>query len=272
VRGGCLIEAVLSTWRLRRFGGRGRLWRLPLASGLGLAATLGCGAAESPLAGPDKPHREAAQREVLHRQASRSWWEQLEGVRQGRRSELWIEDGWVDDQAFSQLPGDAAVERLWLDHGRLTDQSVPRLAGLSQLRSIRLRHSPLSDDGVACLAQLPRLESLNLPQAALTAVGLSAFRAHPTLIQLRVAGAGIDDACCDVIAQLPALRYLHLIAPTITGSGLLQLAAAPQLQSLYIDACELPAEAWEAFFRRAPGVHVHVDQTHLDLDPNRHRH
>ena len=69
-----------------------------------------------------------------------------------------------------------------------------------------------------------------------------------------------------------ALRYLHLIVPSITASGLQQLAAAPQLQSLYIDGCELPAEAWEAFFRRAPTVHVHVDQVHLDLDPNRHRH
>ncbi len=263
MRGGYLTETSLFP-RARREGGAGyrSVWSLRIVLCLGLTAGLGCGV-EQPV---------SAVSEATRPEASRQWLEQLEALRRGLSRDLLVDDGWVDDRAFDQLPDGTAVERLWLEHGRLTDRSVPRLVGLSQLRSIRLRHSPLSDQGVARLAELPRLESLNLPQAELSAVGLSAFKDHPVLIQLRVAGSGIDDACCALIAQMPALRYLHLIAPSITASGLQQLAAAPQLQSLYIDGCELPAEAWEAFFRRAPAVHVHVDQVHLDLDPNRHAH
>lgn len=270
MRGGRLTEAVHLTWRRGRFDESCRRRLVFGTLGPLLFAIFGC-RAESPRSlVPGERSVEATVEATV--EASRQWPEQLEALRRGGRIDLVVDDGWVDDRAFTQLPPGSAVERLWLDHGSLTDESISRLVGLTQLRSIRLRQSPLSDGAVARLAELSQLESLNLPQARVSAVGLSAFQNHPTLMQLRVAGCAIDDDACAVIAQMPALRYLHLIAPKITGAGLLQLAAAPRLQSLYVDACDLPAEVWEAFFLRAPSVHVHVDQAHLDLDPNRHRH
>jgi hypothetical protein len=74
------------------------------------------------------------------------------------------------------------------------------------------------------------------------------------------------------IARWPAIRMLHLIDVPITDQGLAELAKIERLQSLYVDGGEMTDAGWDALFKGRPRLHVHVNQQHLDRDPNKHQH
>jgi hypothetical protein len=71
---------------------------------------------------------------------------------------------------------------------------------------------------------------------------------------------------------LPELRYIHIIGPQLTEKGVQALALIPKLQSLYVDECDLPEEAWDELLKQRPDIHFHLDQQHLDRDPGKHPH
>jgi hypothetical protein len=92
------------------------------------------------------------------------------------------------------------------------------------------------------------------------------------LQQLRLGGGGINDEACEALQLLPELRYVHLIGPSLTEQGVQALAFIPKLQSLYVDQCNLPEEAWDELLKQRPDIHFHLDQQHLDRDPAKHPH
>ena len=198
--------------------------------------------------------------------------EQLAAVREGRSDEIRLEHTALGPQELESLAELASLRALVLDAGIVKDSDVKYLTALTGLEHLRLRDSPLSDIGIKELAdgQLQSLRILNLPQARPTAIGLRELARLPKLRQLRIAGRQIDDAAIEELAKWPALSSLHLIQPGMTDRSLVTLASMQELSSLYIDECPLSDAAWSKFFASRPGLHVHIDQAHHDLDPNVH--
>ncbi len=161
-----------------------------------------------------------------------------------------------------------------VDAGIVRDDNVRHLTKLSGLQHLRLRESPLGDAGLKALAdgELQNLLILNLPQARPTWLGLRELSRLPKLRQLRIAGRQINDQAIEELSHWPALTSLHLIQPGITEKSLETLAGMNELSSLYIDECPLSDAAWSKLFAARPGLHVHIDQAHHDLDPSAHAH
>ncbi len=198
--------------------------------------------------------------------------DQLARLKAGTSDEIRFERSAVGSTELQQLDGLANLRALVLDAGVVADSDVRYLTKLTGLEHLRLRESPLGDAALVELAQgqLNSLLILNLPQARPTAVGLKALAALPKLRQLRIAGRQIDDAAIEELTQWPALSSLHLIQPGITARSLETLAGMARLSSLYVDECPLPDEAWLKLFAARPDLHVHIDQSHHDLDPHAH--
>ena len=47
------------------------------------------------------------------------------------------------------------------------------------------------------------------------------------------------------------------------------VAALPKLQSFYLDDSDVSEAALERLLLSRPGLHLHLDQRHLDRDPHR---
>lgn len=195
---------------------------------------------------------------------------QIAAVNQGNSNEVRLEQASLGPEQLALLAGLTQLRTLVLDAGNVRDEDVGIVATLTGLEHLRLRGSPLTDAGLTQLgrSQLHSLIILNLPQAKPTAIGLRELGRLPRLRQLRMAGRQIDDAAIDVLASWPALTSLHLIQPAITDRSLETIGGMDQLTSFYIDECPLSDAAWEELFRLRPKLHVHIDQSHHDLDPH----
>jgi hypothetical protein len=195
--------------------------------------------------------------------------EQVLAVREGRADR--IEAAAPPTAAdWESLRGLAGLRVLVLDGGVAGDPEAELLATLPDIERLVLRQSPLSDAGFAALACCRSLADLNVPQAVCTGGGIEQLAALPELRSLRLGGprlAGPEVA--RAIATLPALRSLHLIDVAIGDEGLDALAELATLRNLYLDGAGVSDAAWERYFDRRPGVHVHVDQAHHDRDPHR---
>lgn len=203
------------------------------------------------------------------------WKSQVAAVVQGDSVEIRCADAPMTDQQLTDLVKlDGKLLDLLVDRGGISDQNVQSIARIRSLEHLRIRESQLSDAALDVLAKgnLRSLRILNLPQSAITARGIEYLRQFPALTQLRLGGPQLTDEAALAIAGLPALKSLHLIGPKLSDEGLRHLATAPHLASLYIDDCPLSDEAWEKVFELKPGLHVHIDQSHHDRDPNAHSH
>lgn len=202
------------------------------------------------------------------------WNLQIAAVKAGESDTIHTHQRVNEAQLKLLPPLGESLQHLLIDAGEVTDDGLQQIAQLPQLIHLRMRESPITDQGLAHLSQagMPQLRILNLPQARVGAEGIHSLRELPRLEQLRLGGTTLDDAAAEELAQLPALRSLHLIGPSLTAQGLTALAHAPRLGSLYVDDCPLPDEAWEHLFAAKPNMHVHIDQSHHDRDPNAHGH
>lgn len=178
----------------------------------------------------------------------------------------------VADEALRVLSGLENLETLRLDGGRVTDVGVKYLIDLPSLTELRLRLSPLSDASAPQIAALGNLRILNLPHSRWTSAAIRQLSDMESLRQLRLGSAEADEGLARAVAELDQLTSLHLIDIPLSDKDLQLLAAMPNLQSLYIDGADLSEEAWASVFQDHPHLHVHVDQSHLDRDPNPHRH
>lgn len=204
--------------------------------------------------------------------AAESFADQVALVRTGQSNRIEVD---VPPPAaeWESLSGLAGLRVFILRAGIATDAEAAILATLPDIERLVLRDSPLSDEGFTRLAAITTLRDVNVPQAACTAAGIRALAALPSLERLRLGGPHLAGA--DVgraVAALPRLRSLHLIDVVIGDEGLDALGELSNLRNLYLDGAGASDEAWERYFKRRPGVHVHVDQVHHDRDPGRHEH
>lgn len=182
-------------------------------------------------------------------------------------------DAPMTDQQLAELNAqDAWLENLLIDEGQLSDQGLKAIVDLPNLSHLRLRQSPIGDLGLVEIAKLAKLRVLNLPQSQVTAGGLRALAKNTTLRSLRLGGDRLDSTAAQSLAELKTLTSLHLIDVPIDDAGLKVIMTLPNLQSLYIDGSEITQQGWDQLLEARPGLHLHVNQQHLDRDPHKHPH
>lgn len=179
----------------------------------------------------------------------------------------------ITDQQLAELSADDAwLENLLVDEGEVSDQGLQALVELPNLSHLRLRRSPIGDQGLVAIAELAKLRVLNLPQSQVTSGGLRALAKNTTLRSLRLGGERLNSTAAESLAGLKTLNSLHLIDVPIDDAGLRTIMTLPDLQSLYIDGSEITQEGWDWLLQTHPKLHLHVNQQHLDRDPNKHQH
>ena len=197
---------------------------------------------------------------------------QIDAVRAGRASTI-IAPVPLSASEWESLRGLAGLRELVLEQGGADDDRAEILTTLPDIERLVLRHAPLTDAGFRLLAECRSLRDLNVPQAACTAAGLRPLAALPHLRSLRLGGSQLaGPEVCEAIAGLERLRSVHLIDVPIGDDGLAALERLPGLWNLYLDGAGVSDGAWERYFQACPKVHVHVDQTHHDRDPQGHPH
>ncbi|QDS86970.1 Leucine Rich repeats (2 copies) [Rosistilla ulvae] len=169
-----------------------------------------------------------------------------------------------------QLSNLDSLTDLLIDGGVVTDKGLAAIATCPNLKHLRLRFSPISDAGMQQIAQMAELEILNLPQSQVTAAGIAELKQLSKLRQLRLGSTHATAAICQPISELTGLRSLHLIDIPVDDENLLRLADLKSLRSLYIDGGRVTDAGWQAMFEKRRDLHIHIDQTHHDLDPGKH--
>jgi hypothetical protein len=202
-----------------------------------------------------------------------SWEAQLAAVKNGETDRIEITEQPVGDEQLKQLAGLNALRELLIDKGRMSSASLVSLSKLPKLEHIRIRGARIDDEGFRLICAIPALKRINLPQADLTDEGLQAIAEAKQLESLRIGSPRVSDEGVKHIAQLDTIRWLHFIDLPLGDASLKTIGAHfPKLESLYIDGGKFSDLAWDEFFQKRPGLHVHIDQKHHDRDPHSHSH
>ncbi|QDV42924.1 Leucine Rich repeats (2 copies) [Stieleria neptunia] len=191
--------------------------------------------------------------------------DQLARGRSGDADRIELSQTPIDDRALEELTdADEWLEVLQLDAGVVNDAGLESIAALPQLWHLRLRHSPVTDRGLKTIARCRSIQILNLPHCDATAVGVAELAALPELRNLRLGGVHLGADTAASVAGVESLRNVHLIGVPIDDQGLRQIASLPKLRSLYLDDSAVTQSGWDWLFETHPGLHVHVNQKHLD--------
>ncbi len=166
----------------------------------------------------------------------------------------------------------ALVDTVIFDQGKITDEGLKAICTLPNLQHLRLRLSPITDEGFKMLAGCKKLWFLNLPHCDCTIEGLEHLKDLPALRQLRLGPGRLDNEAPRAITKIGSLRGLHLIGVPVTNEGMKAIADMKSLESLYLDDSAVTEAGWDWLFENRPHLHVHVNQQHLDRDPQSHRH
>ncbi len=202
----------------------------------------------------------------------RNWQGQVSDVLAGKSDEIHIQYETITDAHLAEAPLLTQLVALTLEQSEVTDQGVRRLADLPNLQRLKIRGGAIGDDGVKHLSRLTELRSVNLPQGSFTDQGLASLAQLPHLEQLRFGSSKVTDEGLKHIANMKNLRFLHLIHAPITDAGLQHLHGMTQLESFYLDGGQATEQGLGDLLKALPGLHIHLDQRHLDNDPHRHDH
>ena len=142
---------------------------------------------------------------------------------------------------------------------------------MENLVQLRIR-SRLTDAAVPLILNMESLRFLNLPQADFTDLGIEALSAHPNIQLLRIGGKRLSNKSLKSIATMSSLSFLHLIAVPIDNNGLPSLYGMQDLQSLYLDDTKVTDAGLVELLNHLPRLHLHINQNHIDRDPNKHNH
>ena len=198
--------------------------------------------------------------------------DQLALGRSGQSEQIELLHNPVEDATLELLSADDDwLGTLILDAGTITDRGAQSIAQLPQLWHLRLRQSPLTDLGLGRIADCRSIQILNLPQCDASAQGVAKLAELSQLHNLRLGGPNLGAETADAIASIQSLRNIHLIGVPINDEGLRQIASLPKLQSLYLDDSAVSPQGWDWLFETHPDLHVHVNQKHLDRDPQDHQ-
>lgn len=200
-----------------------------------------------------------------------SFAEQVRAVRRGKATEI-ESDEVLGDEEFKLLQGLKNLESLKLENAvDVTDESGEVLGQLTSLRYLKLRGSPIGDMSGQFIAKLHSLKFLNLPHSQLSVIGMQTIR-DLKLEMVRVGSNRFDDQAIVEVARYPELRFLHLINCPVTDKGLRELHHADQLESLYLDNTQVTDEGLKLLLEHQPRLHIHLNQAHVDWDPNADSH
>lgn len=197
--------------------------------------------------------------------------EQLEQVIAGKADSINISDVVAIDEDLEVLRNQLGIRTLIIDEGIITDAGLNAIGSLTNLVHLRLRQSPISDEGLKHLLSLQNLRVLNLPQADVSIAGIESLTALTKLRQLRIGGNGRSDISRKV-SLLNNLRAIHLINVPVTDESLKLMCEMPHIESLYLDNPSITELGWDWLFATHPEIHIHVNQSHHDRDPNWHSH
>ena len=202
-----------------------------------------------------------------------SFSDQVKAVKQGERTAIHVQAGAVTDAELELLRGATTLTELQLESGKVTDAGLETLRDCPAIELLKLRHSPIGDSGMKTIGACQQLRVLNLPHAQFSDQGLAELKSLSHLELLRFHSPHVTDDGLKTLAEasLP-LRFLHLIDVPVTDAGLEHLIGITSLESLYIDGGQLSREAIERLYTARPELHIHFNQQHLDIDPQRHEH
>ncbi len=239
-----------------------------------LVAALCCALSGCLPSAPATPVAELPSADAAESSAELSLAEQIAAVRRGESTRILLEREVLDDDNLNALSKLASLTDLLLDNSasQFSIMGIATLAEMPNLQHLRIRGRGIDDAGLREMAKIKRLRILNVPHGSFSNDGLEYLADAPHLEHFRFGSPRVTDEGMKTIARWPAIRMLHLIDVPITDAGLAELARIERLQSLYIDGGRITDAGWDALFRDRPKLHVHVNQQHLDRDPNKHPH
>ena len=177
----------------------------------------------------------------------------------------------VTDGDLLLLTNSEHITSILIDNGDITEKGLNPLTSMENLIQLRIR-TRLKDAAIPFIMKMTRLRFLNLPQADFTDDGILALSSHPNIQLLRIGGPRLSNRSLESIATMPSLSFLHLIDVPVNDHGLPALYEMQQLQSLYLDDTRVTDEGLAKLLGKLPRLHLHINQTHIDRDPNKHEH
>lgn len=178
----------------------------------------------------------------------------------------------VSDGDLKAISKSQQLETLILDGGGVEPDQIKELLSLKSLEHLRIRNCAIDDEGVRLLMQLKKLRIFNFPQAQFSNASIDELLRLPDLQLLRFSSPHVDDRGIQKLSNSKSLRALHLIRVKVTDRSVEALCAIKSLESLYLDGCQLTDDGYSKIIKLRPDIHLHVDQVHLDYDPNKHEH
>ena len=177
----------------------------------------------------------------------------------------------VIDQDLLLLANNKHITHIHIDDGDLSEQGLAPLATLENLVQIRIRLR-LTDEAIPIITKIKSLRYLNIPKADFTDEGIKILCSHPNIELLRIGGERLSNSSLYSLATMQSLSFLHLIGVAINDEGLPALYDMPHLQSLYLDDTDVTDAGLVKLLEILPSLHLHINQTHIDRDPNKHDH
>jgi hypothetical protein len=177
----------------------------------------------------------------------------------------------VTDGDLLLLTNTEHITSILIDSSDITEKGLNPLTSMQNLIQLRLR-TRLTDAAIPFIMKMTQLQFLNLPQADFTDDGIQILSSHPNIQLLRIGGKRLSNKSLESIATMPSLSFLHLIGVPVDDQGLPALYAMQQLQSLYLDDTDVTDEGLVKLLGKLPRLHLHIDQNHIDRDPNKHEH
>jgi hypothetical protein len=186
-------------------------------------------------------------------------------------STLQLDGREVTDQDLLLLTNNDQITSILIDSSELSEKGLIPLSSMKNLIQLRIR-SGLSDAAIPVILDMKSLRYLNLPRADFTDGGIRTLSAHPNIELLRLGGKRLSNKSLEYIATMSSLSFLHLIGVPIDDQGLPALYGMQHLQSLYLDDTVVTDVGLVKLLERLPRLHLHINQNHIDRDPNKHEH
>jgi hypothetical protein len=194
-----------------------------------------------------------------------------ETLRNPAATTLHLDGPRVTDQDLLLLTDNRQITSILIENSDITDKGLSPLSSMPNLIQLRIR-SPLTDLAITSIINMKSLQFLNLPQADFTDEGIQSLSDHPNIQLLRIGGRRLSNKSLEFIATMSSLSFLHLINVPIDDQGLAAFYDTQNLQSLYLDDTDVTDAGLVKLLERLPNLHLHINQNHIDRDPNKHTH
>lgn len=179
----------------------------------------------------------------------------------------------ITSAEFRSLLDHPQLETLILDGGGIAPADLDHIHRLQNLTHLRIRNCKVGDQQILELTKLSKLRILNLPQAVFSDKALLILIEKLGALELlRFSSPHVTDVGISGLHNSASLRALHLIGVHVTDKSVNAISRIKPLETFYIDGGQITDQGFTQLIKMRPDLHLHVDQVHLDFDPNRHPH